>query len=86
MTKYIINTREDLDQLIGTPEYDNFIISLKGSMIRKQDIQIYPENYNQSDYDGEKLNPVWQDIEDLSIIERFGFNKNDLLLNNQNWN
>jgi len=75
----IINTREDLDTVEGTGEYFNFIQYLIGSTINKIDIQIYPENYNQPDYTGEKLEPIWQDVEDLSIIERFGFTKEELI-------
>jgi hypothetical protein len=75
--KTIINTREDLDAVKNTPEYDAFMQILKGSMLRKQDIQVYPEEYSQPDYQGEKLNPVWEEIEDLSIITRFGFVKTD---------
>lgn len=75
--KTIINTREDLDAIIGTPEHEQFMQLLKGSMTRKQNIQVYPEGYNQPDYQGEKLEPIWTDIEDLSMIERFGFTKAD---------
>lgn len=75
--KTVINTREDLDALQGTKEYDDFMQILKGSMLRKQDIQVYPEGYNQPDYQGEKLLPIWEEVEDLSIIARFGFTKND---------
>ena len=75
--KSIINTREDLDAIIGTPEHEQFMQMLKGSMLRKQDVQVYPEGYNQPDYEGEKLNPIWEDVEDLSIITRFGFTKAD---------
>lgn len=75
--KTVINTREDLDALKGTKEYDDFMQILKGSMLRKQDIQVYPEGYNQPDYQGEKLLPIWEEIEDLSIITRFGFTKAD---------
>ena len=75
--KPIINTREDLDAIIGTPEHEKFMQMLKGSMLRKQDVQVYPEGYNQPDYEGEKLNPIWEDVEDLSIITRFGFTKAD---------
>ena len=74
-SKSIINTREDLDAIIGTPEHEQFMQMLKGSMLRKQDVQVYPEGYNQPDYEGEKLNPIWEDVEDLSIITRFGFTK-----------
>lgn len=75
--KTIINTREDLDAIIGTPEHEQFMQLLKGSMNRKQNIQVYPEGYNQPDYQGEKLEPIWTDVEDLSMIERFGFTKAD---------
>lgn len=75
--KTIINTREDLDAIIGTPEHEQFMQILKGSMTRQQDVQVYPEGYSQPDYEGEKLEPIWQDIEDLSMIQRFGFSKAD---------
>ena len=75
--KTIINTREDLDAIDGTPEHDEFMNMLKGSMTRKQNIQVYPEGYSQPDYDGEKLEPIWETVEDLSIIHRFGFTKSD---------
>ena len=77
LSKIIINSREDLDAIQGTPEYAEFIAALKGSMTRKQDVQVYPEGYNQPDYEGEKLEPIWQDVEDLSTITRFGFSKTD---------
>lgn len=75
--KAIINTREDLDALAGTPEHEEFMKFLKGSMTRRQNVQVYPEDYNKPDYQGEKLEPIWEDIEDLTIIERFGFTKSD---------
>ena len=77
----IINTREDLDSVVGTKEHFNFMEMLKGSMTRKVDIQTYPEGYGKPEYEGEKLEPIWQDVEDLSTIERFGFQTN--LFNNK---
>ena len=77
--KPVINTRKDLDAINGSLEHDAFMELLKGSMIQKQDIQVYPDEYNQPDFQGEKLNPIWQDVENLSIIERFGFTKTDFL-------
>ena len=77
MKSYVINTREDLDAIIGTPAHAEFMAALKGSMTRKQDVQDYPENYNSPDYDGPKLEPIWEEVEDLSTIERFGFTKAD---------
>ena len=75
--KTIINTREDLDAIAGTPEHTEFMNMLKGSMTRKQNIQVYPDEYNQPNYQGEKLEPIWETVEDLSIIQRFGFTKAD---------
>jgi len=75
--KTIINTREDLDAIAGTSEHTEFMNMLKGSMTRKQNIQVYPDGYNQPDYQGEKLEPIWEIVEDLSIIQRFGFTKAD---------
>lgn len=71
----IINTRQDLDEIVGTPEYDQFMEYLKGSMTRKEDKQIYPEDYNTPEYAGEVLEPIWEDVEDLSTIKRFKFTK-----------
>jgi hypothetical protein len=75
--KSVINTREDLEKVKGTPEYDEFMKFLKGSMLRKQDVAVRPEGYGQPGYEGEIIPPVWQDVEDLSTIERFGFTKED---------
>lgn len=77
MASSVINTRADLDAIVGTPEHEKFMASLKGSMTRKQDVQVYPDGYNQPDYEGPKLEPIWVDVEDLSTIERFGFSKVD---------
>jgi len=79
MASPVINTREDLDALVGTPLHGEFIDRLRGSMTRKQDVQTYPEGYGTPDYEGPTIDPVWQDVEDLSTIERFGFTKADLL-------
>jgi len=74
----IINTREDLDALNDTDKAQ-FIALLKGSMTRKQDSQVYPDDYNQPDYAGEVLEPIWIDVEDLRTIERFGFSREELV-------
>jgi hypothetical protein len=78
LSKAIINTRADLDAIAGTPEHTQFMGFLKGSMTRKQDIAVRPDNYSQPDYDGEVIAPIWSDVEDLSTITRFGFTKADL--------
>ena len=75
--KTVINTRADLDAIAGTPEHAEFMQALKGSMTRKQDVQVYPDGYNQPGYEGPKLEPIWSEVEDLSTIQRFGFSKAD---------
>lgn len=77
--KSVINTREDLEKVKGTPEYDEFMKFLKGSMLRKQDVAVRPEGYGQPGYEGETIPPVWQDVEDLSTLSRFGFTKSDFV-------
>jgi hypothetical protein len=75
--KYTINTREDLDAIQGTAQHTEFMQFLKGTMTRKQDVAVRPDNYSDPDYEGEVIDPIWEDIEDLSTIERFGFTKDD---------
>ena len=75
--KTIINTRADLDAIAGTPEHAEFMNFLKGSMTRKQDVAVRPDDYGKPEYEGPEIPPVWQDVEDLSTIEAFGFTKAD---------
>lgn len=77
----VINTREDLDAIKDSnpSEHAKFMDYLKGSMTRKQNVAVYPEGYNTPDYDGDKIEPQWKDVEDLSTIERFGFTKSDFV-------
>ena len=77
LSKIIINTREDLDAIAGTPEHAEFMEFLKGSMTRKQDVAVRPEGYGQPDYEGAVIPPVWADVEDLGTITSFGFTKAD---------
>ena len=75
----VINTREDLDHLAeqNTAQHAEFMLYLKGSMTRKQNVAVYPEGYGQPGYEGQAVDPVWEDVEDLSTIEHFGFTKAD---------
>ncbi len=77
LSNVIINTREDLDAIAGTPKHEEFMKALKGSMTRKQDVAIRPDDYGNPGYEGPKIPPIWEDVEDLSTIERFGFTKAD---------
>lgn len=73
----VINTREDLDALIGTEGHATFMTYLKGSMFIKKDIAVYPDGYGKPDYVGATVTPVWTEVQDLSVIERFGFTASD---------
>lgn len=75
----LINTRADLDALAGTPAHAAFIAALKGSMTRRTNVAVYPAGYGQPGYEGPAIDPVWEDIEDLSTIERFGFTKAEIV-------
>lgn len=75
----LINTRADLDSLVGTRAHTDFIALLKGSMTQRKNTAIYPDGYGQSGYVGPAVEPVWMDSEDLSTIERFGFSKDQIL-------
>jgi len=75
--KHIINSREDLDAIQGTPEHEQFMQALKGSMTRLENIAEYPDNYNDPEYDGPVIDPILVEVEDLKTIERFGFTKED---------
>jgi hypothetical protein len=46
-------------------------------MTRREDQAVRPDNYGMPDYEGDTIDPVWVDVEDLSTIERFGFVKSD---------
>lgn len=73
-----INTRDDLDAIKGTPEHAAFMDALKGSMTRREDQAIYPDDYNTPEYTGDPIEPIWVDVEDLTTIDRFGFTKADM--------
>ena len=79
MTNIVINSRADLDSNQGTPEYDDFMTKLKSSMNRRQNVQVYPEDYGTPEYTGDVLEPIWENVEDLSTIARFGFTKEDFV-------
>ncbi len=75
----VINTREDLDSLkeSNQAEYLEFMAYLKGSMTRQQNTAVYPEGYGQPGYEGPAVEPVWETVEDLTTIKRYGFKKSD---------
>lgn len=75
--KKIVNSREDLDSIARTEGHAQFMQLLKGSMSYKKNVAVYPSNYGTPAYNGPVIDPVFEDVEDLSTIERFGFTKED---------
>ena len=73
----IFNTREDLESAVGTPEHKKFMEYLSGSIAKQTNVQVYPENYNTPEYDGSVLEPIWEETQDYSVIESFGFTAED---------
>lgn len=71
----IINTRADLDALIGTPAHLEAMRALAGSMVTRMDMAERPEGYGQPGYDGPEIESDWHEIETLSIIEALGFTR-----------
>lgn len=78
-----INTRADLDAIAGTPDHALFMDYLRGTMTRRVNAAVYPENYDNTLQPGDEgyVAPDWQEVEDLSVIERFGFTKAEMLSN-----
>lgn len=58
----MINTRQDLDSIAGTPEHAAFISMLEGSLWRVE----WDDNAK-----------TWRRVEDNTTIERFGFTRED---------
>lgn len=58
VSRIIINTREDLDSIVGTPQHDEFMEMLKGSIYRLEK-------------DDEAK--TWVAVKDLTLIKQFGF-------------
>lgn len=75
----VINTREDLDHLQGTPYWYEFMVYLRGTLTTKIDTAVRPEGYGQPGYEGAEIPPVWADVENLSTVESFGFTKEEVL-------
>lgn len=77
----IIQTRADLDKVINTPIGQKFIKLLKGSMVKKVCVTIFPEDYNHDLKEGDEgfISLEFEEVEDLSTIESFGFTKEEIL-------
>ena len=71
----IINSRDDLDALKGTPAYLEALRALAGSMVTSMDMAVYPEGHGQPDYTGPTVEPDWHEVETLDVIERMGFTR-----------
>lgn len=75
----VINTREDLDALQGTPEHFEFLRHLAGTLTQKRDTAIRPADYGRPEYQGPLIPPQWTDVEDTTTAQKFGYTKTELL-------
>lgn len=71
----IINSRDDLDALKGTPAYIEALRALAGSMVTSMDMAVYPDGHGQPDYTGPVIEPDWHEVETLDVIERLDFTR-----------
>lgn len=76
----IINTRADLEAVRGTALYDEFVDQLVGSTVRRTNVADYPEEYDHGLQPGDEgyIEPVWEEVDDFSIVKRMGFGKTDI--------
>ena len=71
----VINTLSDLEAVRGTPDFTEALQRIAGSLTRTTDVAVYPADYNTPEYDGPTIEADWQEVEDLSVVERFGVTK-----------
>ena len=71
----VINTLSDLEAVRDTPDFTGALQRLAGSLTRTTDVAEYPADYNTPEYDGPTIEANWQEVEDLSTVERFGVTK-----------
>lgn len=77
----VIHTRADLDAIAGTPEHTEFMRYLKGSVTKRVNTAVYPEEYDSTLNEGDEgyVAPAWEEQENLNEITRFGFTKEEIL-------
>lgn len=68
----IVNSRDDLDALRGGPAYLDALLALRGAARVLIDIAEYPANYSAGDYDGPVIEPLWQERQDTSALDKIG--------------
>ena len=71
----IVNTREDLDKLKETDRasFLEFANYLSGTRKRMVDVAVRPDDYGTPGYDGDRIEPIWEEVESLYTIQMFGF-------------
>ena len=73
MESSVINSREDLDAIRGTPQHAVFMRYLAGTLTTKTDVAVHPADYGQPGYTGPVIAPVWQEVDSPATAARFGF-------------
>ncbi|DAB41113.1 MAG TPA: hypothetical protein CFH81_02105 [Sulfurovum sp. UBA12169] len=75
-----VRTREDYEALIYTDK-QIFRELLAGTIAKQRDIAVYPNEYSWELQEGDEghIAPILEDYEDLTVIERFGFTKEEVV-------
>jgi hypothetical protein len=74
----IINSRADLEALQGTPNWLPALRALRGTCTIRTDVAIYPAGYGMPGYNGETVEPQWQDVAHIAALDRFGLTQPQL--------
>ena len=78
----LFNTKQDIILAMAQNKDAalSFLRLLKGSTVKRVNIQTYPEDYDQSLQEGDEgyLPPVIEELEDLSTINSFELSVNEI--------
>lgn len=78
MPSPLINTREDLDAIQGTPQHAEFLRYLVGTLTTKTDVAVRPEGYGQPGYTGPVIEALWQEVDNPTAATRFGYTPDEV--------
>lgn len=74
-----LNTRADLEALKGTTDHAEALRALKGSLTATVNVADYPPSYFDPDYQGPRIEPVWQEIESLEALTLIGMSRSEFV-------
>jgi hypothetical protein len=72
-----INCSADLEALRGTPAFADALVQLAGALVTKTNIATYPASYQDADYSGPAIAPVWHYSLDNAVLARLVMTRQD---------